>query len=142
MRYLDLLESRDTVHVRYLMSYDAKASKLDYDGSKFDRYAITRKDIVIGEVTVQYGRKAATVRNIIIYDDTLTGQGIGKKVYQALHPLYPNKTFRSSYNVNRVKDQETTGLSSQAIHMWDSLVNSGAAKKQSEKDRFYYEIEK
>lgn len=136
-RWIRLVEGAE-ITVVHQGSYKAKESALDYDGINFENLTIMQDGKRIGEVSAQLGRKSVTIRNIILYNAHATGKGIGKIVYAKLRALYPNRLLRSSYNTNTVNGHVTTGLSDQAVHMWDSLVAKGQAEKMTSGDRFYY----
>jgi hypothetical protein len=118
-------------------SFDAPASKLDYDGATFDTYDLFLGDRRAGEITIQKGRKFATVRNVIL---NWSGEGMGKVIYRKLRSLYPKHVLRSSYSVNQHPNgHESQGLSQDAQNMWNSLVKRGEAIKTTDDDgRFYY----
>lgn len=136
-RWMRLVEGAEITVVRQ-DSYKSKKSALDYDGINFENLAIMQDGKRIGEISAQLGRRSVTIRNVILYDAGATGKGIGKLVYAKLHDLYRGKVVRSSYSTNTVKGQVSAGLSDQAVHMWDSLVANGQAKKLTSGDRFYY----
>jgi hypothetical protein len=109
--------------------YRSPAGQLDYQGRDFDKFAILYDGRKVGEIDVQCGKTEATVRNILIYDPSLTGQGIGKAAYALLQEHYDGKTLRSSHDINRSASHATTGLSPQAIAMWESFAAKGVAEK-------------